>query len=136
MKPLRCLLVACISISPLLLNGCDSSEEGDGVAGEYETISFMVELGGETVDVLDAGGFIEVALRSDGTVDGRLVVPAALSEGEGAVDIAFGGTFVVSGDEVRFDHEEDTFIRDVVWRFESGMLSAENDNISVVLRKE
>jgi hypothetical protein len=123
--------------SSLILIGCDSAEDGDEneIAGEYETTLFTAEIEDETVDVLAAGGFIEVTFREDGTVSGRLFVPEALAEGE-ENDIPFGGTYTVSGSEVTFDHEADTFIRDVEWMFSDGTLRAETDEISVVLRKE
>lgn len=87
------------------------------------------------MDVLAAGGFIEVALREDGTASGRVFVPAELADGE-ENDIEFAGTYTVSGNEVSFQHVEDTFIRDVVWTFEGERLRAETDMLSVVLRKE
>jgi hypothetical protein len=119
----------------LLLAGCDSNETDDEIAGVYETTRFDVTIDGSTIDVLDAGGFIEMTLREDGTASGRLFVPEELAEGE-ENDIPFGGNYSVSGNTVTFDHEADTFIRDTEWRFDDGTLRAETDELEVVLRKE
>lgn len=129
------LLLVALLVSPLAFSGCDSTDEDDEIAGAYETTSFTAEIEGETVDVLDAGGFIEMTLGEDGTVSGRLFVPEDLAGGE-ENDLPFGGTYAVSGNEVTFDHEADTFVRDVVWTYDDGALRTETDELSVVLQKE
>lgn len=120
-----------------LLTGCDSTEDEPDVLGTYETESFMAVIDGETVNVLAQGGFVEMTLRADMTVDGRLFVPEPISGDEGFdTDVDLEGTYSVSGSEVTFMQEEDTFVRDVTWRYENDRLSTEFGEASIVLRKE
>jgi len=74
------------------------------VLGTYETESFMAVIDGENVDVLAEGGFVEMTLRADMTVDGRLFVPEPISGDEGFdTDVDLEGTYSISGNEVTFD---------------------------------
>lgn len=118
--------------------GCDSAENdggGERVTGDYETTQFTAEIEGETVDVLGAGGFIEMTLREDETVSGQLFVPETLAGGE-ENDFSLDGTYTVSGGVVTFDQEADTFIRDVEWTFEGRALRTETEEITVVLQQQ
>ena len=130
------LMVLAVLLSGVSVAACDSStEEERRIAGEYGTVQFTAEIEGETMDVLGAGGFIEMTLREDETVSGRLFIPEALA-GDEENDFSLDGTYVVSGDVVTFDHEADTFIRGVEWIFENGTLRTETGEISVVLQQE
>lgn len=130
----RFLALAALAVSVVLLPACDSQEE-DTPAGLYLTSRFEVEIDGEPTNVLAAGGRLEMVLRTNGTAWGRLVVPAELAEGE-ETEIEFEGTYSVSDDRVTFDHEADTFIRDVTWTYDSRRLEAQTDEITVVLVRQ
>ena len=122
-------------VGVLPMGACDSATEDEDLPGTYETTRFTAQINGETVDVLRGGGFVELVLRENGTASGRLFVPAALNDGE-ETDLTFAGTYTVSGNQVAFDHEADTFIRDVAWTHEGRTLRADSEDLSVVLRKQ
>lgn len=129
------VLYAILLIGIFAFNGCDSTEDDVGVAGNYEASQFTVQIEGEIVDVLTAGGFIEMTLRDSGGVSGRLFIPESLAAGE-ENDFPLDGTYTISGDVVTFDQEADTFIRDLEWSFDNGTLRTETSEISVVLQRQ
>lgn len=113
----------------------DTVDEEEQIAGAYQAIEFTLMSGGESIDVLGAGGFIEMVLTEGGTATGRIFVPEEIAGSDGN-DVTFAGTYSVSGNLVTFDHEEDTFVRDVTWTFANGTLRAETDDLTVVLLRE
>lgn len=133
--PIQRFFPALLVLGVFAFSGCDSTEDDVGVAGNYEATQFTAQIEGETVDVLSAGGFIEITLHEGGTVSGRLFVPEVLAAGE-ENDFSLDGTYTISGDVVTFDHEADTFIRDVEWVLGNGMLRTETDRITVVLQRQ
>lgn len=133
--PIQCIFLSLLVLGIFAFSGCDSTENDVGVAGNYEANQFTVQIEGEAVDVLSAGGFIEMTLRESGAVSGRLFIPEALTAGE-ENDFSLEGTYTISGDVVTFDHEADTFIRDVEWVFGNGTLRTETDGITVVLQRQ
>lgn len=122
----------------LLLTGCDTAEpDVETVPGTYQTVTFLADIEGEIVDVMAAGGLIEMTLADDGTVSGRFLVPEALAGDDGenlTYDLA--GTYTVVGDAVTFTQDADTFIRDVTWTFDDGALRLADENFDIVLRKQ
>lgn len=82
-----------------------------------------------------------MTLQEGGTVDdGLLVVPCSIPEAceadeEGEVEVTFEGTYDVDGDVVTFDHDADTFIRDIEWVYDDGALFTETDDLEVVLEQ-
>lgn len=135
------LFIAGALVGFLSLTGCDSDSGEEltrsDIAGTYGATSFTVEDGDQTVDVLDAGGDLAFTLREDGTASGVLVIPEELNEeGGGNARLLFGGTYALSGNEVTFDHEADTFVRDAVWTFGNGDLRTDTGEITVVLSRQ
>ena len=69
-----------------------------------------------------------IILSADGRVSGRLLVPETLlpEEERPGREVTFGGTYRVSSalGELRFEHEEDTFVRDLGWVVGDGALVA------------
>ena len=131
-------LLTLLAVLVVGLVGCDAVDDApvaDDVSGQYEAAVFEADIDGETVDVLAAGGALTVTLRQGGTVSGRLLIPEALAGGEEG-DLPFGGTYSVSGNDVRFDHEADTFVRDAVWTYADGELRTSAGGIAVVLERE
>lgn len=107
--------------------GCDTQGPPEAeVAGTYQAETFVVTETGPPVDVLAAGGRLDLTLRSDGTFSSRLVVPGSLTENGQSLDALFDGTFAVSGPDVRFFHGEDFFLRDVSWTYSGGRLRTDD----------
>ena len=130
----RITLLLILLAGSTALSACDTREE-DTPVGLYEARLFEAEIKGETVNVLAAGGQLEMALRTNGTADGRILVPAELDEGE-ETEIRFDGTYTVSGERVTFDHEADTFVRDAAWTYDDGRLEAQTGEVTVVLVRQ
>lgn len=133
------LLLSLLAVLGIGLAGCDAIEDvpatSNDVSGRYESTVFEADVDGRTVDVLAAGGALTITLREGGTVSGRLFVPEALAGSEEG-DLPFEGTFSVSGDNVRFDHEADTFVRDAVWAYSDGELRTSSGETTVILERE
>ena len=112
----------------VLVAACDSGETDLAVAGSYEATVFEAPIGDATVDVLEAGGAYTATLNADGSASGRILVPESLRAGgaEGDEEILFNGTYTVSSaiGELRFEHDEDTFVRDLRWVVGDGELVA------------
>jgi hypothetical protein len=133
-------------LAVLLVLGCDDSTgsgDGDGptmsdVAGSYEATTLMVEEGGVTTNFLLAGASFEITLALDGTTTGRLFVPGG-DEGGGDFDADLEGTWALNGSTVTFDHDADTFVRDMDFEYANGRLTGQetfnNVTISVVLAR-
>jgi hypothetical protein len=122
-----CLLVA----SALWTSGCDSADEDEGVVGAYVAEEFT---GGE-IDVLDAGGSLEMTLEEDGSFTGHIFVPEEVSGAGEEVDLGLDGTYTVSGTQVMFEEPADTFIPDVMWRYENNELSTSRGELRVRMVK-
>ena len=116
---------------------CEDDDDLDdptlaSLAGNFEargeTGVFSVTIGGLPVDVLDAGGFVELSLEADGTTTGRLFFPGGDEDG-GDLDETLDGTWSLREDDddwvVELSHESDTFLRDVELEVES------NDRLSI-----
>jgi len=140
----------------LLIGGaaCDDDDDFDeltmaDVAGDYEargeTGLFSVTIGGVPIDVLEAGGFIDLTLAADGTTSGTLFAPG-LDEGGADLDADLDGTWTLRRDDdddwvVQLSQGADTFLRDVELEVESvGRLDVDEDvggaRIRVVLLRE
>lgn len=128
----------------------DGSTSGEGenevqrdTSGAYTTDTFIAypEETGDTIRVAEGGGFIRLTLHADDSVSGRMFIPEAYRgtgepDAEGDYDVRIGGTYHTSGDSVFFDHEADTFIRDVPWIWRNDTLRAQEYPGTVVLTKE
>jgi len=90
------------------------------VAGTYVATVLL----GPGDDVLAAGGSLTLTLGVDGSVAGSFFIPASLG-GPTTADMA--GTFTLSGNTVTFSQAADTFVRDVTWTWEDGILEANWD---------
>jgi hypothetical protein len=132
--PFRPLLAVLMLVA---FAGCDSSDapEDNPLAGRYVATEFLLDEGAGEIDVLAAGGGLAMTLRADDTVSGLLSIPEELA-GEDGGDISFGGTYSVDGDRVQFQHETDTFVRDLNWTYADETLRAEGFGLSVVLARE
>lgn len=84
------------------------------LAGPYAAARLILHEGGETFDLLAHPEVIfEITLDPSGTTTGRFFVPQSVDEegnveeGSG-IDVSLEGTFQVQGNQLTFDHVEDT----------------------------
>jgi hypothetical protein len=131
----------------VLLLGCggDSGDDPSGperatFAGTYHASAtaytasiFTITQGGVTTDLLDLGGVLDLTLAEDGSTSGRMFVPGADEDGSD-FDRDLTGAWTLSGDTVRFEHDADTFLRDVPFTLSGNLLSGEYTSGDVVVR--
>ena len=107
-----------LTVASLMCVGCGSDPVAltlEDVAGAYEATSFV----GGGYDVLAEGGNLTMTLGVDGSVSGSMFIPATAG-GPFSADLA--GTFVISGRNLTFSQSADTFVRDVTWTWDDGVL--------------
>ncbi len=99
----------------LLLTSCkDDILSLSDIVGTYTATSFTMQslVNPTPVNILTAGGSIQITLNADHTTTGSIFVPPAI---DGGISASLAGTFVLQGNEVTFTQTADTFIRDVTW---------------------
>lgn len=103
-----------------------------GALGAFRLITTGPD--GEETDWLARGGSVELRLAADGGTSGRLFVPGGDEDG-GNLDSDLAGTFSVLDGVVTFDHESDTFIRDMPFAWTDGRLRGDRvfDETRVIL---
>lgn len=104
------------------LTGCgdDDATGPDGgvteadLVASYEATTFTSTVDGESTDLLVAGGEFVVSLDGDGSTSGHIFVPGGGEDG-GDFDVSLEGTwtFDEGNQEVAFQHEADTFLRNM-----------------------
>jgi hypothetical protein len=82
--------------------------------GSYEATSLTRTRDGDTADMLMAGVTIWIVLSAEGTTTGELNFPPGVTGGERLI-IPLDGTWTQTGGTVNFDHDSDTFIRDMAF---------------------
>ena len=135
---LRSSFLLLITLTMLISGGCDSVGEIDVLPGSYRADTFKADVDGERIDLLPLGGLVTVKLRQNRTARGLVRIPAeATGNGQGEFVIPFDGSYTVDGNTVRFQPEEDVFIRDAGWTWlpESGVLRIEGTRFDVTLKK-
>lgn len=106
----------------VVLAGCNETTAPSGdLAGSYSANLFRITASGESeVDVLAAGGVLEINIAEDNTTTGTLDIPGSIT---GAINASMAGTAVVSGSTVTFQQDVDTFMRDLSWARGNGRLT-------------
>lgn len=104
------------------LGACEDETTGldlEVVAGTYTATTFTVtEDGSAAEDILALGGTLTMTLNANGTTTGSLFVPGGLAGG-GDFLADLEGTWDMDNDgRITFDHEADTFLRDVAFDFD------------------
>jgi zinc transporter ZupT len=108
----RFLAVAALTASLGACGGDDPLTIG-AVVGTYTATAFTVKpVGQSVIDVLAAGGTVQIVLHENLTTTGSIHVPASLN---GGLDASLAGTYALSGNTITFSEAADTFIRDVDW---------------------
>ena len=110
----------------------------ENVAGAYSAETFTITTAGGVEDLLALGAEVTITLAADGTTTGRLFVPDGEEEG-GDLERDLTGTWTLADAIVTFDHESDTFIRDVQFTATEDRLTSEGlfgpQTLRLVLRK-
>ena len=127
------VLASVLLVSVMLIGACGdpggvAETAAVLVSGEYRAEGTLgafrlmtVGPDGEETDWLARGASVELRLTADGGTRGRLYVPGADEDG-GNLDSDLAGTFSVRDGVVTFDHEADTFIRDMPFAWTDGRL--------------
>ncbi len=98
MRALRWVLICAV----FLLSSCEVPTESSALTGYYESITFREPGQADGgVDILAKGGFIQLRLRADAAVKGRVFVPPNIGTGYGKIDQRFSGSYGVTGDTLR-----------------------------------
>lgn len=98
-----------------VVSACDSTDSADDLAGTYQASQFTYFTFGsggcqESFDALSRGGFFEITLGSDNSLEA--------SFGTGAERGSFRGSYSVSRDTLRFEgeHQYSAVWRDATWQ--------------------
>ena len=130
-------LAACEGPTPLDPNAAAMAAlAGDYSAeGDFGALSFTTDGGGEATDWLEQGAKVEIRLTADGKTSGRLFVPGVDEDG-GDLDEDLAGTWTLDAETIHFEHDADTFIRDMPFRVEAKKLVGEASFDEVTVRVE
>jgi hypothetical protein len=123
MKALRFSLLL-LALSSVAACG-DSTSPSEGVAGTYHATQIDITFPGEQpIDVIAAGGSVDIVLTPQGTTTGTLVVPAEFTE-DGIEDdvIDLAGTFTIAGNALTFHGQGDSFIPESEWTIGNDVLT-------------
>ena len=132
-RKLQIALTSLLLPFALAISSCDDDDplSPEDVAGEYVASSaeagtrFEIIAEGETLDILELGGTLEIELRANGITAGRLFVPG-LDEGGGDVDQNLAGEWSLRGNTVTFDINVDTFLNDIEFTVRGNRLEADD----------
>ena len=104
----------------------DNTNPTDGIAGTYQAAELTIADESGSIDLLAAGAELSIVLTAAGATSGTFVIPAAYSESGLEETLSLAGTYEydAAAQSATFDHEADTFIRDVAWELEGGNLHA------------
>ncbi len=113
-----------LALSLSLAVGCSNPLTPESIAGTYGASTFVRSAlsGGE--DVLALGGSLTITFNADGTTSGILFLPAA-SSASGGVDFTadMAGTFTLENDSITLTQAADSFVRDLAWIYDGGMIN-------------
>lgn len=84
----------------LLASGCAGGVDPSEITGTYEAVRFRIERNGVVTDMLARGSSVDLDVNADGTLSGRLVVPAVGGIQVIPIDEAVTGTYTIHSDDV------------------------------------
>ena len=127
------LATTVFALSLSLAVGCSDPLTPESIAGSYGASTFVLS-GGATEDVLAVGGFLTITFHPDGTTSGGLFVPAA-SSASGGMDFTgdMAGTFTLEDDSVILTQAADSFVRDLAWTYDAGLINGTGTFSSVTI---
>jgi hypothetical protein len=128
---LACALALCVTAC-----GDDNNTTGPGaVTGTYTATQLMTTTGGATTNQLAAGASVTLVLNPDGSMAGRLVIPASASP----VDQSLNGTWQFTAVGISLASSADTFLRDMIFSVSGNTLVGDqtfgSTRIQIVLTK-
>lgn len=127
--------VSLIILFAALVTGCDDDVTGPSmaeVAGMYSASTFLLNAPEGQVDMIADGTTLDLTLSPDGTTSGTLFIPEGEEDGSD-LTADLEGEWALDGDDVTFDHDADTFVRDVTWEYDDGLLVSNSTFAEVVL---
>jgi hypothetical protein len=104
-----------LAVLALLTLGCsgDSNPPDMVLTGSFHaTVLIISPPGQQSVDVIQAGGHLHLAIALDSTVIGHLLVPSSIT-GDEPLDADLTGIATIRPSTVMFQHTADTFVRDL-----------------------
>jgi hypothetical protein len=118
--------LAAVAALVLTLGGAACSDPNDGISGNYVASEATITTGGEEFDLIDEGLAIGMTLTQAGTTSGLITIPATRSESGELETYSLAGTYQYDAEAgtATFEHEADTFIRDVTWEVDGSDLRA------------
>ncbi len=105
------------------------------VLGKYSTTEFKLTLENKApIDILSVGGYIEIELYDDKTTTGTFYLPDTLDLTVGGEFVAnLSGTYIIKNNKLNFEHNADTFIRNVDFDFFESQLSGSYEKSGVLV---
>lgn len=114
-SPIRHFALLALAAVTFSACGDDSPAAPASVDGRYTATTFLVTPTGQaTIDILALGGTLTMTLGPANDVSGTLTVPS-LGVEQPALSESLTGTYVRTGNSVRFTQPGDTFVRDLNW---------------------
>jgi hypothetical protein len=120
-----------VLLGSLVLAACssDATDSAPQLAGTYHATTLVVTPTGESaIDVLAAGGSLDIVISSTGATTGTLTIPTSIKGG--MVASMAGTAAITSGTQVKLTQTADTFVRDLQWTLSSASLSVTSQTIS------
>lgn len=116
------------AVAAAVLAACACGGDGTGppasAAGSYEAIQLVTTENAVVTDWIAEGAEVTLDLLEGGATTGRFFAPGAGETG-GDIDVDLAGTWSQSGNRVTFDQAADTFIRDMVFVHDDGVLAGD-----------
>ena len=122
-----------LALSAASLTACGDDPVSVTLLGDYVAVVLTSTPTGQApVDILAAGGSLNISLFSDSTTTGTLIVPASVNNGV-AINASMVGTFTRVGDIITFDQAADTFVRDMDFTISGRAMGGSQDFGSVTI---
>lgn len=134
-----------LALSLLFLSAaCDEPSapvERVELAGRWNAERIVVGAAPDTTDLIEAGAYLSLEIREDGTTTGAFTNPVGAASRPLWSDVTLEGTWsAVSRDTVLLKHDADSPVRGIPLRFSDGRLAGsglvDGHKVSVVLVKE
>jgi hypothetical protein len=121
-----------IVLTVLLFAACGGTEPGVSIVGTYRATTFVVETPGRPdLDVLAAGGSVNLTIAPDNTTSGTLLIPANIGLGTSPITASLAGKAVMVGQTVVFSQGVDTFVSALPWTINTSPSPSRVESISV-----
>src|SRR5262245_26658129 len=113
---MRTLFVRMMLAAAPVLVACSDSLSVNDILGPYTATSFTArDHGGPVMDIIGAGGSMEITLFANGTTTGSLFAPASVTGTGSAITADLAGTFTFANGTVAFFQAADTYIPEATW---------------------